>query len=373
MSEFGIREEANMLRFIPGRMLPLLLLAVSVLTRTSHAQNSSNRSATLGEDRFKSGALTLAAFSSATDAARHSIVRIDLDGKTVALGTVVEASGLIITKASELKDGKLTCKLANHTEIDAELVARDDDNDVALVKVKATSLTPIRWVSEEASVGQWVVTPGTEKTPEAVGIVSVPPRKILPKRALIGVLLTNAAVAKIVEVTEGLGAEKAGLKPGDIILAVNDTKIKNRDELTTTLRHFREGQTVKLRVQRETEEFDASVRMMLPKPETGFRGFNRQERMNRLGGEISQRSEGFELAVQHDTVLQPWQCGGPLLNLDGQAIGLNIARAGRVASYALPAALLAHIIDDLKAQTRKTAPDQATEKTSPQVEPEPDK
>ena len=36
-------------------------------------------------------------------------------------------------------------------------------------------------------------------------------------------------------------------------------------------------------------------------------------------------------------MLQPWLCGGPLVNLDGEAIGLNIARAGRVTTYALPA------------------------------------
>jgi serine protease Do len=83
--------------------------------------------------------------------------------------------------------------------------------------------------------------------------------------------------------------------------------------------------------------------------------------MNRLGTELSQRSEGFELAIQHDTVLQPWQCGGPLVNLDGKAIGLNIARAGRIASYALPAVLVKQIVEDLKSravQRRARAPNE---------------
>jgi len=74
--------------------------------------------------------------------------------------------------------------------------------------------------------------------------------------------------------------------------------------------------------------------------------------MNRLGGEVSQRAEGFELALQHDTALQPEQCGGPLVNLEGKAIGLNIARGGRVASYALPIALVKQISEDLKAKAR---------------------
>jgi len=49
-------------------------------------------------------------------------------------------------------------------------------------------------------------------------------------------------------------------------------------------------------------------------------------------------------------VLQNWQCGGPLMNLDGKAVGLNIARAGRVASYALPSSVVLPAIARLQAQ-----------------------
>jgi len=72
--------------------------------------------------------------------------------------------------------------------------------------------------------------------------------------------------------------------------------------------------------------------------------------MNRFGSELSRRAEGFQMAIQHDTVLQSWQCGGPLLNLDGKAVGMNIARAGRVASYALPADLIEEALSNLKRQ-----------------------
>jgi len=180
----------------------------------------------------------------------------------------------------------------------------------------------------------------------------VPPRKILHKRALIGVQLDfNSSTARIAQIMAGLGAEKAGLKSGDVIVAVNDTPVNKREELTKTLRNFREGQSVRLRVRRDEQEMDAEVRMMAPRPEGSGRAFDRSERMNRLGGGLSGRAEGFALAIQHDTVLQPWQCGGPLVNLEGKAIGLNIARAGRVASYALPAELVKRISDTLKGRT----------------------
>jgi S1-C subfamily serine protease len=44
------------------------------------------------------------------------------------------------------------------------------------------------------------------------------------------------------------------------------------------------------------------------------------------------------------------------VNLDGKAIGLNIARAGRVTTYALPAKLVKRILDNLKPKPLPAAP-----------------
>ena len=49
---------------------------------------------------------------------------------------------------------------------------------------------------------------------------------------------------------------------------------------------------------------------------------------------------GFDQVMQHDTVLDPDECGGPLMDAQGNVGGINIARAGRVVSYALRASLI---------------------------------
>jgi serine protease Do len=181
----------------------------------------------------------------------------------------------------------------------------------------------------------------------------------LHRQAFIGVRLDfTAPMARIAEITPGLGAERVGLQPDDIILAVNGERVRKSEELTRVLRDYREGQNVKLQVERKGNQFETSVEMTTPQS-VGRRRPDRQERMNRLGTALSKRSEGFELAFQHDAVLQPWQCGGPLVNLDGKAIGLNIARAGRIASYALPAVLVKEIVEDLKSGTFTTGKGQA--------------
>src|SRR5690606_14956344 len=98
-------------------------------------------------------------------------------------------ASLAITKASELGPGTLTCWLAGGREAPVDRVAMDETNDVALVRIHATDLVPVRWNTADLSVGQWVVTPGIEKTPHAVGVLSAPARRIPPERVYLGIVL----------------------------------------------------------------------------------------------------------------------------------------------------------------------------------------
>lgn len=336
-----------------GLLFGLVLAAVSAAAQPATARER------LPSERGRSGATTLHALEPISRATRSSIVKIDLDGNTVALGTVVDARGWVITKASEIGKGRLTCWLATGREVTVDRLAVDEDNDVALLRVNAKGLKPVAWAANPAGVGQWVVTPGIADTPQAMGIVSVAPRRILHPRALMGVELDRRSPgARIRAVSDGMGAKESGLKPGDTILQLNGMAVGEADELIRKLRDFRDGQTVNLRVKREADEFTVGVKMKVPAPANGGRSMDRSDRMNRMGSVVSERAEGFELALQHDTVLQNWQCGGPLVDLDGRAVGVNIARAGRVASYALPMGLVKPIIDRLKvqAETATSAP-----------------
>jgi serine protease Do len=336
--------------------MPALLLALGLCAPLAFAADSAV-APTLPRYRFRSGESTLRAFAPVSEAAHYSIVKFNVDGATVALGTVVDTNGLALTKASELKKGKLTCWLATEKEVSAEVLGIDEDEDLALVRVHARGLKPIRWAEGEVAIGQWAITPGIADTPQAVGIISALPHRIRPARALIGVQFDfDFAKPTIYTNLPGYGAEKAGLKPGDIIVAVNAQMVTNREQVVEVLRDFREGQTVKLRVQRKETQFTVEVRMMPNKSGQSEDAAYSSRRFSRVRGDVSQRAEGFEQAIEHDTVLQPWLCGGPLVNLDGKAIGINIARASRVSTYALPARLVKRIFDNLKPKSKSAAP-----------------
>jgi serine protease Do len=306
----------------------------------------------LQRSRFRSGDETLKAFAPVAEATRHSIVRFNVNGEPVALGAVVDTNGIAVTKASEMKPGKLTCWLATEKEVDAEVLAVDDEEDVALVRVHTQELKPIHWATNDVATGQWAITPGIIDTPHAVGIVSALPRRIRPERAFVGIGFDlGTTEAKIGQVLPGMGAEKAGLQAGDVITAVNDTVVTNRIQVIEMVREFREGQTIRLMIERDEDEFGVDIKLMVPRGEIGLASFYQQQ-YRRLTGRVSHRSEGFQEVIEHDTVLQPWLCGGPLVNLDGEAIGLNIARAGRVSTYALPAKLIREVIEKLKSSEK---------------------
>lgn len=317
--------------------------------------------ALLGQYR-KNGEEIRHAFAFFGEAARRSVVRLAVDGKPVVLGAVVDADGWIATKASELVPGRLTAELTTGRVVDARVVAADEDNDLALVRIEAKGLEAVSWRKDESAPGEWVATQGLVAVPDAIGIISGPPRMILPARALLGVRFADEGESTWVsELTPGFGAERVGIKPGDVILGLNGVAMSTRTELTTALRELPAGRVVRVQVRRGDEELDFSVTLTaqaeLLAQQSAARGGGRAGpaggrggRASFVGSGVSKRAEDFDLVLQHDTVLEPWECGGPLIDLYGRAVGLNIARVGREASYALPATLVQKIVAELKAQ-----------------------
>ena len=50
----------------------------------------------------------------------------------------------------------------------------------------------------------------------------------------------------------------------------------------------------------------------------------------------SLRRSGFPEVLCHDSVLDAPRCGGPVVDSSGRFVGINIARADKGATYALP-------------------------------------
>jgi serine protease Do len=293
----------------------------------------------------KNSAAVRAVFRDSVKPVRECVVRVLSNEKQLALGTVVDADGYILTKASELR-GKLTCELSGGRRIDAEVVGVADDHDLALLHVDTKGLTPVTWESDAPSVGTWVASASWREDPVSVGVISVIPRKIAPQAGFLGIVFADKEeAAKINEVIPGSGAEKAGMKVGDLILKVNGKEISNRVALTDTIRKYKPGETVELKIKRGDKEMDVEARIGV-RPDGPIA--DKKDIQNSMGGPLSERRVGFASVLQHDTVLKPTDVGGPLVDLDGKVVGVNIARGGRVMSYAVPSAVVQSLLSDLR-------------------------
>jgi serine protease Do len=293
-------------------------------------------------DEGKNHTMVKAPFREVVAQSSRGTVEVYCKDRRVALGTVVTADGYILTKASELA-GDIVCKFRGEKSYSAKLIGIHDNTDLALLKIDASGLTPVRWSREKSpAVGSFLATAGASGDPLAIGVVSVGPRAIAAASGVLGIAVGQSDEGALVEqVLDGTSAARAGIQVNDIITRVNDRSVTSRESLIETVGGFRPGDRVRLQILRGEEVLDISTTL-------GNRAHgSRRDFQNRLGGDLSERRGGFPQAIQHDTVLKPRDCGGPLVDLDGRVVGVNIARAERVASYAIPTPLVLEVIDEL--------------------------
>jgi len=149
----------------------------------------------------------------------------------------------------------------------------------------------------------------------------------------------------ILDVQNRSPASKSGLKIGDIILKLDDATLKDIDQLREQLEQCDAGDVVTLTVMRGDRA--RKIKLALANRDKVSAENMRSNQQNRMGPRLSGRRKNFPLAFQHDTALRANECGGPVVNLDGEVVGINVARAGRVASFAIPAHEVLGIIERL--------------------------
>lgn len=298
--------------------------------------------------------------SSAVIQREKIIKRGDREVKTsdeVAYGTVISEDGFILTKASEIGDAiGLTVIVDKKPYKDVAMVAVDPSWDVALLKISATGLNPVKLALDlpDPDRGIWVVTNGAttrSKRMPLIGIISANAREVLPAGgAVLGVSLADEeGKLTVTEVHEKSGAEEAGVQKGDVIIAVAGHKVADRKELAEAVAKHRVGEDLEMTVDRKGAELSLKVRLAGRVDLFG----EEKSRNDQMSGDFSARRSGFPRIIQHDIIGNRSTMGGPLLDLEGRCLGMNIARANRCETFAIPAGDLRSLADRLITQAVK--------------------
>jgi len=241
-----------------------------------------------------------------------------------------------------------SCKLADGEVLAAKVVGIDTENDLALLKVAADGLAVAPLAEEESPLrGSWLITPIDEKGKIAIGVVAVNQREIPRGGAFIGINMEDVDEGvRIVNILPGLPAAKARLRVGDIILKLDDDVIEDINALRESIGKYSPENRITLKVLRDKEEMEFTLTLE-DRNKVDQMGA-RSRIQNRMGSELSKRAKDFPMAFQHDTALQANECGGPVVDIEGRIVGINIAREGRVSSLAIPTSMVLEVVDRLK-------------------------
>lgn len=290
----------------------------------------------------------VALFKPVVESASQSMVQVYSGGRQLALGLIVDSDGLILTKASELK-GELKCQMPNGKLVPAEVYGIHSESDLAMLRVRASSLSEVQFASDpDPQIGQWVASPLPDQQP-LVGIVSVNTREIPPSTPFIGIQMTDLKDrdgVRISFIVSKSPADDAGLWVNDVITKIDSSDTIDIDSLRDVLGQYDPNERITLTVMRGDSE--KQIKLTLAEKDKVSPQNRRSNQQNSMGSRLSRRRKAFPNAFQHDSMLTARNCGGPVVNLQGQVIGINIARAGRVANYSLPVATIKPILAELK-------------------------
>jgi serine protease Do len=261
-------------------------------------------------------------------------------------GFIIDKDGFVVTNNHVIEDAdQIKVKLKDEREFDAEIVGRDPNTDIALLKITSGQDLPTAKLgdSDELKVGQWVVAIGSpfglEHTVTA-GIVSAKGRVIgsgpyddfiqtdasinpgnsggpllnlngevigintaivasgqgigfaIPVNLAKGIIMALKSEGEVTrgwlgvaiqdlssemaeyygikskegvfvaDVFEGDPADKAGIKPKDIILEINGQKIKTSRQLTSMIAGVPVGESAKIKILRDGNEKTVKVKIV---------------------------------------------------------------------------------------------------------------
>ncbi len=272
--------------------------------------------------------------------------------------SLIDQRGYFFAKLSEYQKRETTY-LVHKTTIYKELeeVAEIPEWDLILLKVNGQDLPQVTWSSENTEMGKWVVSNGaTSKRRRRirVGIISAKTRPVYMKGEVVLPFSWNEdkekeSVFVADNLDEKLDVIHSDLKEGDQLLRVGEVIIKDTESLEEALLTKVSGDSMTLGMKRGAREFEIEV-LLKPRKEVYPRSGTRNDAMS---GRISERRSGFPLVLQHSIPMTNRSVGGPLCDLDGKCVGMNISAFSRSESYAIPAEKLLEIFNDILKEPKK--------------------
>jgi hypothetical protein len=253
---------------------------------------------------------------------------------------------------------RVICRLAGGRSFPARMAGGSTKHDLALLKVQAVGLPAACWGGADTlRAGQIIASLGPDSRPLHFGVVGA---TRVSNPALKGYVPIDGQP----ETPEGLSGHvfravwnrpDAGnlselLQAGDLITHINDVftptpqKYVEHRDLLVSAPDALVGERIKLKIRRG----DTMMQVYAPIVQSmSVSSFDWKQCPRSL------RRNGFPNVFSHDGGIDPAKCGGPVVNSFGEVVGINIARADEVQTFAIPGDLVQAIIVELKSNAVK--------------------
>jgi len=280
------------------------------------------------------------------DPLRSDIVEVVNGEVPVGLGTVVDDGGYAVAKATVLPP-QPQCRLPDGSIMSVDVIGVDKAFDLAVLRLPRKMLPPVKWTGREdpAKAGTVSVAIGANGAVLSFGIVSVgtrrltnihPPTYDLPLRVKAAaphvsgqVSQTNGYVLNSVDFV----AEAAGLKSGDRLISIAGHVIATEKDLSRSVSACLSGDIVEVVYARTAKTTTTHL------PLRAAAGL----------WEETFRSDDFPVALEYSPPVGIDQCGGPLVDLKGQVMGITVGSSAPHAGWAIPANSVRRLVADAKA------------------------
>ncbi len=264
------------------------------------------------------------------------------DGESAAriLGTLLDDSH-VATKLSEVVQyHALKCQFADGSTIVATLSKSDRTLDLAILKLAShredgTALNAAYSGQQNAVLFRsQIVFAATSLTGvSAVGLIDRIEHDEHDLPARFGATMqANADRVRITELSPNGTAVLAGLQIGDELSRVDGAAVTSLTAVGDLLKARQPGDWISIDVERAMKQFSVQAQLQHDPGQQ----FEKTEFLDGRTGRVSQRRSRFPSVLQHDIALEPDTCGGPLFDIDGHLIAINIARRARESTLAIP-------------------------------------
>ena len=317
----------------------------------------------------------------AVASASKSTVSISHGKGRVSYGTIVTTprnpKPVILTKWSEVKNAHslLVVTTSDGKPLLAKVSGVYPEHDLALLSVNAPEpqLTPLDLAkSSSPKLGSFIMLANPHGAVEGFGVVSVKSRSLRDgDKAYLGVMMDFTSEMRngvpIKQVMQGSAAHKAGLRKDDVIIAVDQTDITGAVEMRNTLQKMMPGSKIIISYMRANARKRTAVRLGSLEDNSTIRRVPRarMEQMQGMGAVPSEVRSNFPSVIQSDMPIQPNDTGAPVTDLDGNIIGITIARGSRIKTFIIPTGTIREVLGSQAIEPDTVLTKQADENHTP--------